>query len=406
MKVLLVHNKYQQPGGEDQVFESECELLASRGHDVLRYSTHNDAVERRNRVRLALGTTWSRTAYREIRALLEHARPQIVHVHNTLPLLSPAVYYAAAAAGLPVVQTVHNYRLICPKAQLLRDGRLCEDCVGRHLPWPGVVHACYRESRGASSAVALMLGVHWLLGTWTTRVDRYIALTHFMRRKLVEGGFPAARIVVKPNFVAQDPGAGEHDGGYALFVGRLAPEKGLPTLLRAWAHIGDRLPLKIAGSGPLDGLADGAPLGIEWLNRVTHREVLALMRRASVLVIPSEWYEGFPAIMAEACATALPVVASRLGAMAEIVEDGRTGLLFDPGDACDLAAKVHWVLDHPREVAEMRWRTRAEYETRYTADRNYELLLATYRAVLEEAVSRRRARPALPLSPPRSLPIL
>lgn len=393
MKVMLVHNRYQQSGGEERVFESECELLKSHGHDVLRYEAHNDTVERHTGVRLALGTTWSRKAYREIRASLERERPQIVHVHNTLPLISPAVYYAAAAVGLPVVQTVHNYRLLCPKAQLLRDGRICEDCVGRRLPWPGVVHACYRGSRAATSAVALMLGLHWVLGTWTRRVNRYIALTHFMRRKLIEGGLPAERIVVKPNFVTPDPGAGEHDGGYALFVGRLSPEKGLPTLLRAWAQVGDRLPLKIAGSGPQEGLANGAALGIEWLSQVTHGEVLELMRRAHVLIIPSEWYEGFPAIMAEACATALPVIASRLGALAEIVEDGRTGLLFNPGDASDLAAKVNWALDHPREVAEMRWRTRAEYETRYTAERNYELLLATYRDALGEAC-------ALPSSAP------
>jgi glycosyltransferase involved in cell wall biosynthesis len=399
MKVMLVHNRYQQPGGEDRVFESECELLTSHGHDVLRHEVHNDAVGHRNRLRLALGTTWSRTAYREIRALLERERPHIVHVHNTLPLISPAVYYAAADAGLPVVQTVHNYRLICPKAQLLRDGHVCEDCVGRRLPWPGIVHACYRESRAATSAVALMLGVHWVLGTWTRRVDRYIALTHFMRRKLIEGGLPAGRIVVKPNFVAPDPGAGEHDGGYALFVGRLSPEKGLHTLLRAWAHIGDRLPLKIAGSGPQDGLADGAALGVEWLSRVSHRDVLALMQHASLLIVPSEWYEGFPAIIAEACATALPVVASRLGALAEIVEDGRTGLLFTPGDARDLAAKVTWALDHPREVAEMTWRTRAEYETKYSAERNYGLLLATYREVLAETRSPGSARAPIPVLP-------
>lgn len=393
MKVMLVHNHYQEPGGEDRVFESESALLTSHGHDVVRYTAHNDTVQRHNGVRLALDTMWSRTAYREIRASLERERPQIVHVHNTLPLISPSVYYAAAAVGLPVVQTVHNYRLLCPKAQLLRDGRICEDCVGRRLPWPGVVHACYRGSRAATSAVALMLGLHWALGTWTRRVSRYIALTHFMRRKLIEGGLPAERIVVKPNFVTPDPGAGEHDGGYALFVGRLSPEKGLPTLLRAWAHVGDRLPLKIAGSGPEDGLADGAAFGVEWLSRVTHSEVLALMRRAYVLIVPSDWYEGFPAILAEACATALPAIASRLGAMAEIVEDGRTGLLFNPGDAGDLAAKVNWALDHPRELAEMRWRTRAEYETKYTAERNYELLLATYRDALGEAC-------ALPSSAP------
>jgi glycosyltransferase involved in cell wall biosynthesis len=323
VKVLLVHNRYQQPGGEDQVFESEAELLTSYGHRVIRYTAHNDAVRSRKKLRLAIATTWSWTSYRAMRVVLERERPQIVHVHNTLPLLSPAVYYAAAAAGVPVVQTVHNYRLVCPKALLLRSGRPCEDCVGKRLPWPGVVHRCYRDSRSATGAVAMMLGVHWLLGTWTRRVSHYIALTHFMRRKLIEGGFPAARIVVKPNFVTPDPGMGAHDGRYVLFVGRLAPEKGLRTLLRAWVHVGDRIPLKIAGSGPLESLVNDSPLGVEWLGPVRRPEILMLMQHASALVVPSDWYEGFPAIIAEAFATGLPVVASRLGALAEIVEDER-----------------------------------------------------------------------------------
>lgn len=392
MKVLVVHNSYQQPGGEDQVFESEVALLALHGHKVLRYTAHNDAVRRRNKLTLALGTIWSPTTYREIRAVLQRERPQIVHVHNTLPLLSPAVYYAAAAADVPVVQTLHNYRLVCPKAVLLRDGRVCEDCLRWRLPWPGVLHACYRGSRGATSAVAMMLGVHWLLGTWTTRVSRYIALTHFMRRKLIEGGYPADRIVVKPNFVAPDPGRGDHDGGYALFVGRLASEKGLHTLLQAWTHIRDRLPLKIAGAGPLESLAGVSRPGIEWLGRVRQEEVLSLMKRAAVLIVPSEWYEGFPTAIAQAFATGLPVVASRLGALAEIIDDGRNGLLFSPGNGMDLAATIERGLSHPEGFESMGRRAREEYDTRYSAEPNYRMLHEIYGEVLEATSLPRRRR--------------
>lgn len=384
MKVLLVHNSYQQPGGEDQVFASEHELLASRGHDVVRYSAHNNTVGALSRLRLGVRTSWSRTAYREMAALLKREQPQIVHVHNTLPLLSPAVYYAARAAGLPVVQTLHNYRLLCPKAVLLREQRICEDCVGRSFAWPAVLHGCYRESRAASTAVAVMLGVHRWAGTWTRTVTRYIALTEFMRQKFITGGFPADRIVVKPNFVAPDPGVGDHGGRYALFVGRLSPEKGVQTLVRAWDRVGDRMRLRIAGDGPLRTLAHGSAAGIEWLGQLSREQVAAHMQQASVLVFPAEWYEPFGLAIAEAFATGLPVVASRIGAMTEIVRDGHTGLFFDPGDALDLAAKIAWASDHPAELSEMGRRARQEYESKYCADRNYQLLQAIYQQVLEQ----------------------
>ena len=392
MKLLLVHNSYQQPGGEDQVFASELELLASHGHEVVRYTAHNEAVRQLSKLTLACRTSWSRTTYREMRALLQRERPEIVHVHNTLPLLSPAVYYAAGAARVPVVQTLHNYRLLCPNALLLREQRICEDCLARHVAWPGIMHACYRQSRGATGVVAAMLSMHRLLGTWTKRVSRYIALTDFMRQKFVQGGFRADQIVVKPNFVAPDPGVGDHGGGYALFVGRLSPEKGVQTLLRAWREEG-RMPLKIAGGGPLQNLADGSPPGIEWLGRQPREQVIALMKQASVLVFPSECYEGFPTAIAEAFATGLPVVASHLGAMGEIVQHRQTGLLFTPGEANDLAAKVGWALAHPTEVADMGRRARDEFEAKYTAERNYQLLRDIYNGVLDETM-----RSALPAS--------
>jgi glycosyltransferase involved in cell wall biosynthesis len=384
VKLLVVHNSYQQPGGEDQVFASEVELLASHGHQVVRYTAHNDAVRQLSKLTLALRTSWSRTAYQELRALIQREHPQIVHVHNTLPLLSPAVYYAARSERVPVVQTLHNYRLLCPKAVLLREQRICEDCLGRRVPWPGVLHACYRQSRTATSAVAVMLSVHWLLGTWTGRVNRYIALTEFMRRKFIAGGLPPSQIVVKPNFVAPDPGVGNHCGRYALFVGRLSPEKGIQTLLRAWEHLGGWIRLKIVGEGPLQRLADGPPRGAEWLGQKSREHVLALMRDAFVLVFPAEWYEGFPLALAEAFATGLPIVASRLGTMAELVQHRRTGLLFTPGDPIDLATMVQWAFDHPDDLAAMGRRARDEFESRYTAERNYQLLANIYERVLDD----------------------
>jgi glycosyltransferase involved in cell wall biosynthesis len=210
-------------------------------------------------------------------------------------------------------------------------------------------------------------------------VDAYIALTSFARRKLIEGGIPESKIVVKPNFLTADPGVGEHTGRFALFVGRLTPEKGLETLLDAWARLDGAYSLKIVGGGPLEVLAATPRRGVEWLGRQPAERVLELMRDASILVFPSEWYEGFPMTLVEAFATGLPVVASALGSVAEIVGDHETGRLFAPGDSSDLAATVDWSFTHPRKLTEMSRRARREFEDKYTAERNYELLLDIYR---------------------------
>ena len=386
MKILAVHNRYQRPGGEDQVFVDETALLEARDHRVVRYEVHNDQVERVNRLTLAKDTVWNTSAYRELRALIRRERPDVVHFHNTLPLISPAGYYAARAEGVPVIQTLHNYRLLCPVALFFRDGRVCEDCMGKAVPWPGVVHECYRGSRAASGVIATMLTVHRVLRTWTEMVDVYVALTEFARSKFIEGGLPAGKIVVKPNFVAPDPGRGQGGGGYALFVGRLAPEKGTGTMLAAWERLGTRIPLKIVGDGPLrDRVVEAAARrsNVEWLGHRPVEEVHALMGKADMLVFPSEWYETFGRVAAEAFATGTPVIAADIGAVAELVEHGRTGLEFRPGDPEDLVTQVEWALSHPAELRRMREEVRAEFEAKYTAERNYRALMEIYEAALE-----------------------
>ncbi len=386
MKILAVHNRYQRPGGEDQVFVDETALLEARDHRVVRYEVHNDQVERVNRLTLAKDTVWNTSAHRELRALIRLERPDVVHFHNTLPLVSPAGYYAARAEGVPVIQTLHNYRLLCPVALFFRDGRVCEDCMGKAVPWPGVVHECYRGSRAASGVIATMLTVHRVLRTWTEMVDVYIALTEFARKKFIEGGLPAGKIVVKPNFVAPDPGRGQGGGGYALFVGRLAPEKGTGTMLAAWERLGTRIPLKIVGDGPLrDRVVEAAARrsNVEWLGHRPVEEVHALMGKADMLVFPSEWYETFGRVAVEAFATGTPVIGANIGAVAELVEHGRTGLEFRPGDPEDLVTQVEWALSHPAELRRMRDEVRAEFEAKYTAERNYRALMEIYEAALE-----------------------
>jgi glycosyltransferase involved in cell wall biosynthesis len=334
---------------------------------------------------------WSRESYRSLAKVLRAQRPDVAHFHNTFPLLSPSVYYACRAAGVPVVQTLHNYRLLCPTATFFRNGRPCEDCAGRVVPWPGVVHACYRGSRGASAAVGGMLTVHRLGRTWTRAVDVYVALTPFNRDKFVQNGLPADRLATKPNFLSADPRPGAHAGGYALFVGRLAPEKGIATLLEAWHLAGLDISLKIAGAGPVPW--HRSPPGVAWLGHQPKAAVLSLMRDASFLVIPSEWYEGFPLVVLEAFATGLPVIASRLGALADIVDDGVTGVHFTPGDAVDLASKLTWAAAHPAEIAEFGRAARRKFEAEYTADHNYELLMDVYRLAIARASAHRRRPP-------------
>jgi glycosyltransferase involved in cell wall biosynthesis len=387
VKILLCHNYYQQPGGEDQSFAAEARLLEQRGHGVLRFTRHNDAVGGLGRWDVARRTLWNRQTYGELRRLIRRERPDVMHCTNTFPLISPAAYYAARAEDVPVVQSLRNYRLLCPNALFLRNGRVCEDCLGKAVPWPAVVHGCYRDSRAASAVVSLMLAGHRALRTWTRAVDLYFTLTEFARRKLIEGGLPAERIVVKPNFIDPDPGPGSGRGGYAIFVGRLSPEKGIDTLLGAWAHDDTLPPLKVVGDGPQAEVVRAAAerdRRIDWLGRRSAAEVLALVGEAACLVMPSVWYETFGRTIIEAFARGTPAVASRIGALAELVEAGRTGLLFSPGDAADLAARVRQLLAEPAALPRMRFAARQEYQEHYTADLNYRQLIAIY----ERAVAR------------------
>ncbi|NJO62455.1 MAG: glycosyltransferase family 4 protein [Richelia sp. RM2_1_2] len=384
MRILAIHNRYQIRGGEDECYEAEVSLLREMGQQVEVYEASNDRVAKLGKLRLAADTVWSGEAYQTIEHQLQKYRPDVVHVHNFFPLISPSVYYAAKRAGIPVVQTLHNYRLLCPNALFFRDGKVCEDCLGQIIPYPGVIHGCYRENKVASAGVATMLGVHRTMKTWTKMVDLYITLTEFARQKFIAGGIPAEKIVVKPNFVRPEPEVGNGSGGYALFVGRLSVEKGLDTLLAAWEHLDNQIPLKIVGDGPLADQVVAAtkrlPL-VEWLGRKPMAQVHELMGEAKFLVFPSKWYETFGRVAIEAFAKGTPVIAANIGAIAELVDSGRTGLHFRPGDAADLADKVKWVLANPEKLAQMRQEARLEFEAKYTADQNYQQLMEIYQQV-------------------------
>ena len=394
MKVLVVHNSYQQPGGEDRVFYEEVKMLRTRGHAVTEFTVHNNALDTLSKWSLVRKTFWNDAIYQELRETIRFDRPDVVHFHNTFPLVSPAGYYAAHDEGVRVVQTLHNYRLMCPTATLYRKERVCEDCVGRRLAWPGIVHRCYRDSTLATGLSAAMLAYHGYLGTWTNLVDVYIALTEFSRQKFIEGGLPAAKIVVKPNFVLDDPGEGQGGGGYAVFVGRLVLEKGVKTLLEAWRQLDGRVPLKIVGDGPLRDVVSAASRSgtrIKWLGQRALFEVHAILAAAAVMIFPSEWYEGFPMTIIESFASGTPVIASRIGGIPELVRPGQTGQLFQPGAAADLARAVKELLARPYEVQAMRSVCRQTYVDNFTAQQNYPLLMAAYQRAL-----RASNRPGIP----------
>ena len=404
--ILIVHNRYRQAGGEDAVVEAESELLAGHGHRVDRLVVDNDAIPDRpsaaQRVRLAVQTVWASAAAAAVADRARAVRADVVHVHNFLPLLSPAIHGAARSTGAAVVQTLHNYRLICPAATLFRDGAPCEDCVRLPVALPAVVHACYRDSRAQTAAVTAMLAVHRARRTWHRDVDAFIALTDFGRDRFIAGGLPRRRLVVKPNFASDDgdPHADESltrsqfANGPVLFVGRLAPEKGIRTLIAAWPRVDNGRQLRIVGGGPLvDDVrtAAAATPGITFVGPVSRDDVQAEMRSAAVMVFPSEWYEGMPLSLIEAFAAGLPVLASRLGAMESMIEDGRSGILVEPGDPSALAAGISRAVADPTRLAAMGRAARSTYLETYAPEPNYARLAAIYRsAVARRAASIRR----------------
>jgi glycosyltransferase involved in cell wall biosynthesis len=438
MKVLLLHNRYRWRGGEGAVFEAEAALLRERNHEVVEHVADNRDIIAKGK----LATLWSlwqaarsRRSYDRVRGLCSDVEPDVVHVHNFWYALSPSVLSACHDAGFPVVLTLHNFRLLCPGAVLLdKDGRPCQACV-ENGPGLGVKRHCYHDSWFASWAVSRMIKLNKARGTWDKDVDLYIVPSEFCREVFVRGGFPSDKLVVKPNFVRdpyadeglkaegrglREPRQGREDststrspasGGLpstfspqpvlsnvegpsaspprVLFIGRLSREKGLKTLLAAWRKVEAELPeaeLRLVGDGPmfaeLKSLSEG--LNVSFAGRVEGDELFREIEAARFTVLPSECYETFGRVVVESYACGRPAVVSDIGGPAELVRDGETGLLFEPGNTEDLAAKILKLLNEDSLRAEMGAKAREEYLASYTPEQNYELLMQRY----EDAISR------------------
>jgi glycosyltransferase involved in cell wall biosynthesis len=444
MKIIQVHNYYQQAGGEDAVVAAELSLLRDRGHEVVTYYKDNEALGAGlwALVTASLQTLWNWETYREFRKLLQCEKPDVVHCHNTFPLISPSIYWACAKEKLPVVQTLHNYRMLCLNAFLFRQGKavscgplavsnekaksqklsangsICELCVSKSFKWPGVKYGCYRDSKAGSLVVALMLFVHKLLGTWTKKVTAYIALTEFQKQKMIEGGLPREKVFIKPNFLQRseirgqrsegdndlnpnnlNPKTGEAAAPYCLFVGRLSPEKGCDVLIRAWALFQASLTpnaecpmpsLLIVGDGPerdsLEKLTSdlGSLASVNFLGKQPKEEVLSLMQQAEFLVLPSVWYEGFPMTIVESFSNGLPVVASNIGSMNSVIESEQNGLKFEAGDPDSLADKLTRTFANLDQMLQMGEQARRDFEENYSATANYKQLADIYQGCADE----------------------
>ncbi len=404
MKVLLVHNRYQQRGGEDAVVDAEACMLAARGVEVRRLDADNDAIQGAlAKIRTSVNQFGGSSAMRQrIGSVIAEFRPDVVHVHNWFPTISASIFRRCKAAGIPVVHTLHNYRLICAGATLYRDGKVCEECIGSRLRTPGILHKCYRGSALGTAAATAGMVAHWALGTWRHSVDRFIALTEFSRNKLIEGGLDADKIAVKPNFVEPDPGPGPGDGGYFLYAGRLTEEKGVRVLLECWKNAPSLAPLWIAGDGPLRTEVQNAAVttgNVHWLGMKSSEEVVFLMKRAKATLCPSLWYEGMPRVVIESLAVGTPVIASEIGGYPEMIVEGECGALFASGDAGALLDRLR-ELEKKAAWNEMRSHARFRFLAEYTGEKNFSVLLNIYRA----AMSPRAGIFPIPASPGTCLP--
>lgn len=397
MKVLLVHNFYRSssPSGEDAVFHNEKTMLEKNGSEIIEYTKHSDVLAGKGNIGLlktSYEMAWSKKTYKELSKIIKETRPDIAHFHNTFPLISPSAYAACRDASVPVVQTLHNFRLICPGALLLRDSKPCESCLDGSL-LPAFKYRCYRDSRLATAALIRMLLINRQKNTYTQLVDRYIALTNFAASRFIKSGFPSEKITVKSNFLPHSPATGTGEGEYAVYVGRLSPEKGVRTLVQAWQDINNDKKLIILGDGPSAGelktLIDANNLNIELGGYRNKQEILSIVADAAVQIIPSEWYEGFPMVVLEALSCGTPIIASDIGSLGEIIENNTFGFKFEAGNPTSLANTINDLFDmydnNKNAYLSFRNRAKDEFDDKYIEEINFKVLKHIYTQVIENA---------------------
>ena len=395
MKVLLAHNFYgsSAPSGENTVYSAEKSLLEAAGHLVGEYTRNSDEIRNQGTwgaLKGALSSPWNPFAFAKVQRTIERERPDVMHVHDTFPLLSPAIFHSAAKSSTATVLTLHNYRTVCAAAIPMREGKPCTECLDQQSVTPALRYGCYRQSRLATLPLATMIALHRKLGTWRKHVDAFIALTGFQRDQLVAAGLPPGRMHIKPHFYPDPPSPlpWQEREAKVLFIGRLGEEKGVRFLIEAWRRWGEQAPpLEVIGDGPqrreLEDLAQAMNGKVRFLGQRSFSETQERLASTRLLVLPSVCFEGFPMVILEAFALGVPVAASRLGSMPCLVQDGRNGVLFEPGNAEDLLRQVRATWGKDDLLALMGAAARKEFEARYTAEVNYRMLMDIYQAAIE-----------------------
>lgn len=387
MRVLVLHNYYQQSGGEDRVFESETALLEAQGHEVIRVVGSNAEITGQSPIKVLCNALWNRSVADELRRLIKDHRPDIAHVHNVFSVLSPAVYHVLHNAGIPVVQTLHNYRLACPNARFMREGLDCTLCRGQTLAWPAIRYRCYQASFLSSIGMAATLTLHRLMKTWTRCVDLYMAPSNFVKHQMMASGLPASRIIMKPHFIA-DPGeTSRQDRSYALFLGRLEQEKGILELINAWRHL-PGFPLHIAGDGPLrsiieNKLKDPALGHVSLLGWMPRPEIETQLSHARFVVVPSLWKECFGLSAIEAFSYGIPVLASPNGSLPEIVQNRQNGFIVDPNNVSELVSRARSLYEDTPLWTKMAEGARKDYLSLYSPMIGYKALMDAYTLAID-----------------------
>jgi glycosyltransferase involved in cell wall biosynthesis len=388
MKILFIHNQYQYAGGEDIAVEAELKLLNERGHDTQLLKFDNKNIDKPKKSFLTgLQSIYKTSSGRLVKNAIDVFKPDIIHVHNLFFLASPSVLFAAKSRKVPLIFTLHNYRLICCNALLLRNNAICELCIQKKMPLAGIKYKCYRSSGLQSALVTSITGIHKLIQTWKHKVHTYIALTEFGKNKFLNSSLDlqSEQIKVIPNFV-EDTGVGTSIRAGFLFVGRISMEKGVEMMLECFAKL-PKYNLIVAGDGP-----DKIKLQTRFNNfsniifygQKPKHEIMILMKQSEALVFPSIWYEGLPFTIIEAFSTGTPVIASNLGAMSDMIKDGYNGLHFNPNDVHDLNESIEKFMQiTDRDI--MRVQARETYEKFYTPDYHYHLLLSVYQKALDDS---------------------
>ena len=385
-RILMIHNRYRIVGGEDVSTDAQVELLRSAGHEVVLIEDTNERVDQLGMLRTAATAIWSGASRKRVAEVLAGSRFDVVHVQNFFPLFSPSVYYAAHDHGVPVVQSLRNFRMLCPEGMLHRSGQVCTDCVGKTVAWPAIAHRCYRDSARGSAVVAAMSTGHRWAGTWSRRVARYVAPSEYTRGVYETAGWDPDKVEVIPNFVHPEPALGSGSGKYGLFIGRLARVKGLDTLLQAWISGGLETPLHIVGDGPMRAEVEAAAAShdhISYLGTVEQPRLTELMGDAGFVVVPTRGIESFGRVVVEAMATGTPSIVADHAGLRETLLGSAAGLRFPPGDATALVATVRSLLGSG-DMEEMRMAARRDYEERFSSEVALQRWVDLYRRVQAE----------------------